>query len=82
MEAKNEKWEQYFKKILDGITDQEFDALLEKVEPFSHVGPDVMQYLQYTEPFVKAEQKNTAASYSFERQTGWYDANPNPSLAA
>ncbi len=82
MEARKDKWEQYFEEILASISDKEFDALLKEVEPFSHVGPDVMQYLWYTEPLLEANLHNMNVSFSFERQNGWFGPNPNSYLAA
>lgn len=82
METRNDIFEQYFENILSNISDQEFDVLLKEVEPFSHIGPDVMQYMQFTEPLVKADLHNIDISFAFERQVGWYGPNPNSSLAA
>lgn len=82
MEAKRNNWKQYFEEILANISDKEFDALLQEVEPFSHVGPDVMQYIQYTEPLVEANLQNTSVIFSCEKQSEWFDPNSKLPLAA
>lgn len=82
MEAKRNTWEQYFEEILANISDKEFDALLAEVEPFSHIGPDVMHYMQYTEALVDANLYNNGVVFSCAKQSEWFDPNSNLLFAA
>ena len=82
MEMLNNKLRQYFDDILANISEQEFDLLLKQVEPYSHIGMEVMRYYQYTQSWINDQLLNNEKSYTFENQTNWCDNDSHVSCAA
>lgn len=82
MEAKKDNLKKYFDDILANLSEQEFDMILEEVNPFSSIGPEVMHYMQYTERWWEEHQLNCNNYYSFETQQDWFNPDSNLPFAA